>query len=199
MTQHLAHSKCSIKTSYISLNSYLHFTFSRKLHTLQVYHSIRTAMISQSMTGVHSHICCGLVQESQCRYLKSSWFQHLVKCSESHSVVSNSLRPHGLQAPLSMKFSRQEYWSGLPFLSEDILKIFEDTFKSLTQEFSEALELSGLTTILLYPSLDLRHLQLLRIWGFHGPLNVTAPVTINAIFITQSWPQLKVRSCRGVR
>ena len=37
----------------------------------------------------------------------------------SHSVVSNSLRPHGLteacQVPLSMEFSRQEYWSGLPF------------------------------------------------------------------------------------
>ena len=39
----------------------------------------------------------------------------------SHSVVSNSLQPHGLyvafQAPLSMGFPRQEYWSGLPFPS----------------------------------------------------------------------------------
>ena len=35
----------------------------------------------------------------------------------SCSVVSDSLRPHGHQAPLSMGFSRQEYWSGLPFLS----------------------------------------------------------------------------------
>ena len=37
------------------------------------------------------------------------------------SVVSNSLQPHGLyvvhQAPLSVGFPRQEYWSGLPFLS----------------------------------------------------------------------------------
>ena len=36
------------------------------------------------------------------------------------SVVSNSLQPCGLyvthQAPLSMGFFRQEYWSGLPFL-----------------------------------------------------------------------------------
>ena len=35
------------------------------------------------------------------------------------SVVSDSLRPHELyvacQAPLSMGFSRQEYWSELPF------------------------------------------------------------------------------------
>ena len=38
----------------------------------------------------------------------------------SHSVVSGSLQPHGLvaqQAPLFMGFSRQEYWSGLPFPS----------------------------------------------------------------------------------
>ena len=38
----------------------------------------------------------------------------------SHSVVSNFLQPHGLQprqSPLSMEFSRQKYWSGLPFPS----------------------------------------------------------------------------------
>ena len=36
----------------------------------------------------------------------------------SGSVLSNSLWPHGTvarQAPLFMEFSRQEYWSGLPF------------------------------------------------------------------------------------
>ena len=33
--------------------------------------------------------------------------------------MSDSLRPHGLayQAPQSTEFSRQEYWSGLPFPS----------------------------------------------------------------------------------
>ena len=35
--------------------------------------------------------------------------------SVSHSVVSDSLWP--LQAPLCVEFSRQEYWSGLPFPS----------------------------------------------------------------------------------
>ena len=38
----------------------------------------------------------------------------------SLSVVSNFLPPHGLealQAPLSLGFSRQEHWSGLPFPS----------------------------------------------------------------------------------
>ena len=33
----------------------------------------------------------------------------------SLSAVSDSLQSHGAcQAPLSMRFSRQEYWSGLP-------------------------------------------------------------------------------------
>ena len=47
--------------------------------------------------------------------------QFLLKCVQvfSHSVVSNSLRPHGLahQAPLSVGFCKQEYWSGQPFPS----------------------------------------------------------------------------------
>ena len=44
-------------------------------------------------------------------------------CVFSRSVMSNSLRPHRLacQAPLSMEFSRQEYWSGLPFPSPGVL------------------------------------------------------------------------------
>ena len=48
-------------------------------------------------------------------YLKKS------ESEVSRSVVSDSLRPHGLtvayQAPPSMGFSRQECWSGLPFPS----------------------------------------------------------------------------------
>ena len=40
-------------------------------------------------------------------------------CMLSHSVVCESLQPNGLacQAPLSMGFSRQEYWRGVPFPS----------------------------------------------------------------------------------
>ena len=37
--------------------------------------------------------------------------------SAGHSVVSDSLQPYRLLAPLSKEFSRQEYWSGLPFPS----------------------------------------------------------------------------------
>ena len=42
---------------------------------------------------------------------------HICCCVISPSVVSNSLDPMdcSTQAPLSMEFSRQEYWRGLPF------------------------------------------------------------------------------------
>ena len=45
-------------------------------------------------------------------HLKTLW-------SESHSVVSDSATPWAVarQAPLSVEFSRQEYWSGLSFTS----------------------------------------------------------------------------------
>ena len=38
-------------------------------------------------------------------------------CMLSHKVTADSSGPHGLalQAPLSIRFPRQEYWSGLPF------------------------------------------------------------------------------------
>ena len=38
-------------------------------------------------------------------------------CALSRSVMSHCLQPHGVahQAPLSMGFPRQEYWSRLPF------------------------------------------------------------------------------------
>ena len=45
----------------------------------------------------------------------------------SRSVTSDSLQPHGPhgvhQPPLSVKFSRQEYWSRLPFPSPGELPI----------------------------------------------------------------------------
>ena len=45
--------------------------------------------------------------------------------SISHSIVSDSLqhwKTVACQIPLSMEFSRQEYWSGLPYPSpEDLL------------------------------------------------------------------------------
>ena len=45
----------------------------------------------------------------------------ILRVSERPSVMSNSLRPHGLKPArllLFIGFSRQEYWSGLPFPSQ---------------------------------------------------------------------------------
>ena len=41
----------------------------------------------------------------------------------SHSVMSDSVAPQTVvhQAPLSIEFSRHEYWSGLPFPSPEDL------------------------------------------------------------------------------
>ena len=56
------------------------------------------------------------------------------------SVVSDSLRLYGTQAPLSMGFSRQEYWSGLPCrppgdLPHPGIKPVSLTFPALTGSF----------------------------------------------------------------
>ena len=51
------------------------------------------------------------------------------------SVMSDSLQPYGLvacQAPLSMGFSRQEYWSGSPFPSLGDLPYLNIETTSLT-------------------------------------------------------------------
>ena len=45
--------------------------------------------------------------------------QHECECEVAQSCLT--LRPHGHQAPPSMGFSRQEYWSGLPFPSSENL------------------------------------------------------------------------------
>ena len=50
--------------------------------------------------------------------------------------ISDSLQTHGLayHAPLSMEFSRQEYWSGLPFPSPEDLPDPGIEPRSLTQK-----------------------------------------------------------------
>ena len=52
-------------------------------------------------------------------------FNYQTACVLSHSVVSDSAIPWTVarQAPLSMGFSRQEQWSGLPFPPPGIVGI----------------------------------------------------------------------------
>ena len=72
---------------------------------------VRSLLFPRKQSREGHVILFGLHRIYQCPYC--------VKCVGC-SVVLDSLGPHGLQpcqAPLSMEFSRQEYWSGLPFPS----------------------------------------------------------------------------------
>ena len=54
-----------------------------------------------------------------CRSVLKNCTLYFMSFNPSCSVVSDSLRPHGHQAPPSMGFSRQEYWSGCHFLLQE--------------------------------------------------------------------------------
>ena len=60
-----------------------------------------------------------------------------IQPSVSHDVLCVYATPWTVahQAPLSMGFSRQEYWSGLPFLSPGVLAV-QGTLKSLLPHHS---------------------------------------------------------------
>ena len=63
-----------------------------------------------------------IIYYSEKEFLKRIWIH--TECSvRSHSIVSDSVSPWTIacQAPLSMGFSRQEYWSGLPIPSPEDL------------------------------------------------------------------------------
>ena len=68
----------------------------------------------------------------------TDWNIYCESESVTHSVMSDSLRPHGCRPsvfPLSMEFSRQEYWSGWPFPSLGESSWFRDrTQVSCTSE-----------------------------------------------------------------
>ena len=63
-----------------------------------------------------------IIYYSEKEFLKRIWIH--TECSvRSQSIVSDSVTPWTIacQAPLSMGFSRQEYWSGLPIPSPEDL------------------------------------------------------------------------------
>ena len=70
--------------------------------------------------------------------------------------MSNSLQPHGMwpaKAPLPVAFSRQEYWSGLPFPIPGDLpdpRIEPKTLSPVLQVASLLLEPSGKPLLLLH-------------------------------------------------
>ena len=90
------------------------------------YNVVLISALWQSDSFIHtcilSHILFpyDLSQDSEYSSLcYTMGFCCLPKCKWSRSVMSDSLQPHGLtyQAPPSSEFSRQKFWSGLPFPS----------------------------------------------------------------------------------
>ncbi|KAB0380328.1 hypothetical protein FD755_008112 [Muntiacus reevesi] len=76
---------------------------------------------TSGMNSFHRFLCTRLVCVSVLNHhyrITSSWTLTEKKKKLGIEVTSDSLQHHGLyaasQAPLSMGFSRQEYWSGLP-------------------------------------------------------------------------------------
>ena len=115
--QHSGHYKhesvgISLKIARLYDNSALNFL--RSTHI--VFHNGCTVFHSHS----HSPVC----KDSSFSTFSTAliiilFFYFLTMCVVSCSVMSHSLQPHGIvahQAPLSMGFSRQEYWSGLSCL-----------------------------------------------------------------------------------
>jgi len=78
------------------------------------------ALISRFPLALYFMFSCYSLHSSYLllpHYVQNSVLYVCVCFSVSFSVVSNSATPWTVahQAPLSMGFSRQEYWSGLPF------------------------------------------------------------------------------------
>ena len=129
----------------------------------------------------------------------------------SHSVVSDSLRPHGLyvacQAPLSMEFSRQEYWSGLPFRGGTyfLVRVLPKRLSPYLQERLPLCLSPGSHDTLSAP---IRHLQLqmqasllLSHWSFsvgqftvHGSLWEYAEISL-LVSSRVKWTKFNSREC----
>ena len=87
-------------------------TSSRKLSMIQPIPTELAGTFPWTSAGPYASVC------------HSTFHFGVIECeSGSRSVVSNSATPWTVahQAPLSMKFSRQEYWSGLLFHSPGYL------------------------------------------------------------------------------
>ena len=70
---------------------------------------------------------------------KFTWIIKLLCVCSSHTIVSNSVTPWPVarQAPLSMGFPRQEYWSESPFLSPGKLKAIKNKISHRVSSLKE--------------------------------------------------------------
>ena len=96
--------------------SYLSSSYSTKLNAIYWYSTIHTC-ISYNV-WMHATVYIS----THAKYVNIWYMKKSESESVSHSVVSDSVTPWAvaLQAPLSMEFSRQEYWSGFHSLLQGI-------------------------------------------------------------------------------
>ena len=98
---------------------------------------LRFLRMSEESDILHSKASLELIHASSCEFKCLPWSSqaHCGLCSEkentgcevgevpgecAHSDLCDSLQPVAHQAPLSMRFPRQEYWSGLPSLLQGV-------------------------------------------------------------------------------
>ena len=103
---------CELKALVASIfgNSHIQLSITLTFYPDTIPHHVLAAWVS----GFHTLSHCLLVSTDE------HCLSHaMIIAVRSPSVVSDSLRPWTVahQAPLSMGLSRQEYWSGLPFLT----------------------------------------------------------------------------------
>ena len=103
------------------------------------------ALLKNCRDMLHTREVCNISILFNLLFLCKNLFKTFLYCVRilllfSCSVVSDPLWPHGLQAPLSMGFPKQEYWSGFPFPSP------EDLPGSGTEPMSPALADGFFTT-----------------------------------------------------
>ena len=79
-----------------------------------------SSFIHTCLSHTHKHAAFIVQVLNTCELWYLDQFGESINCLVKVLVVSDSLRLHGLQ-PQSMEFSRQEQWSGLPFLSPGAL------------------------------------------------------------------------------
>ena len=109
------------------------FTFTFHFHALEKEMATHSSVLASRIpgTGASWAAVYGVAQsrtrpkrlssssKASIKLISVQW-HFLIMCAVvSHSTVSNSVTPWTIihQAPLSMTFPRQEYWSGLPFPS----------------------------------------------------------------------------------
>ena len=116
-------SYCSLQCHLLSVVSVLILSYFELVSyvfkmLLPCFGSYQMRMNSFPKTTLHHHLFCSGADHS----LKTAWMPPSMYCSlllchakllQSYLTLCDPLDP--CQAPLSVKFSRQEYWSGLPW------------------------------------------------------------------------------------